>query len=237
MKIILLIIILFMLSSFCFSQKCEVFLASLKGTYEGGCKKNKANGIGTATGEDSYTGEFYNGYPEGKGKYTWKNGNWFEGQWKKGLREGEGSMHYISSNNKDSAVIGFWKNDKYIGKYEIPYVIHDQSNGIRNIKIEFNPDSSNKIRMLMLSGGPQGPLGSSPTTLTITKIIPMFGKFLNKEEGGNSGDPHSPVGIYGMTLSDVKFPFRAKFIIGINIETMEIEFREAGFYYVLISIK
>lgn len=41
-----------------------------------------ANGTGTATGTDSYTGQFKNGYPDGKGKYTWKNGE-YKGKFEK----------------------------------------------------------------------------------------------------------------------------------------------------------
>ena len=69
--------IIFPLAIFCslyvHAQNCTVVTEALKGTYEGGCKNEKADGTGTAKGEDSYTGEFKNGYPEGKGKYSWKN--------------------------------------------------------------------------------------------------------------------------------------------------------------------
>jgi hypothetical protein len=95
-------------STFCFSQKCEVVVETLKGTYEGDCKKNKADGKGTAAGEDIYTGDFKSGYPEGKGKYVWKNGDWYEGEWKKGLREGQGIMHLTTTDSKDSVLDGFW---------------------------------------------------------------------------------------------------------------------------------
>src|SRR6185503_19686974 len=74
------------------SQSCEVKVDSLKGQYTGGCRKGLANGNGTATGIDSYTGDFKNGYPEGEGKYTWKNGSTYEGSWKHGLFDGKGTM-------------------------------------------------------------------------------------------------------------------------------------------------
>ncbi|MBK8494067.1 MAG: hypothetical protein IPL50_02955 [Chitinophagaceae bacterium] len=62
---------------------CTVLLDSLKGTYEGECKNGKANGKGKAVGINTYDGEFKNGYPEGKGKYTWSNGDYYYGGWKK----------------------------------------------------------------------------------------------------------------------------------------------------------
>lgn len=41
----------------------------------------------TITG-DVYEGEFHKGMQHGQGKYTWSNGESFEGQWIKGKKEG-----------------------------------------------------------------------------------------------------------------------------------------------------
>ena len=65
------------------SQSCAVSVEALKGQYTGGCKNGKAEGTGTAAGIDSYTGSFKNGYPDGQGKYTWRNGDWYDGFGKK----------------------------------------------------------------------------------------------------------------------------------------------------------
>jgi hypothetical protein len=47
--------IVLLLFSFCsHSQTCEVDQQSLKGTYTGDCKKNKAHGKGKAVGTDTY---------------------------------------------------------------------------------------------------------------------------------------------------------------------------------------
>ncbi|MGE5106277.1 MAG: hypothetical protein ACM3H8_01940, partial [Sphingobacteriales bacterium] len=53
------------ISHFVYSQEnqCQVDLPALQGKYEGDCKNNKANGKGTAIGEDTYTGFFKNGLP------------------------------------------------------------------------------------------------------------------------------------------------------------------------------
>jgi hypothetical protein len=45
--------------------------------------------------ESYYVGEFIAGKMHGKGRYTWtKTGNWFEGNYKDNLREGNGTYHY-----------------------------------------------------------------------------------------------------------------------------------------------
>ena len=59
--------------------QCEVIPDDIKGTYDGECKKGKANGFGKAVGTDTYEGEFKKGFPHGKGTYTWGNGNIFTG--------------------------------------------------------------------------------------------------------------------------------------------------------------
>src|ERR1700674_1110135 len=117
------------------SQPCKVSVDSLKGQYTGNCKKGRAEGKGTAVGIDSYMGDFKNGYPDGKGKYIWKNGSWYEGFWKNGLFEGEGTLSKI--DKPDSAVVltGFWKKGKYIGKYEKPYIVYPITNNISDVNI------------------------------------------------------------------------------------------------------
>ena len=58
---------------------CRVMVDDIAGSYEGDCYKGKAHGVGKAIGKDTYEGEFKKGYPEGKGTYTWINGDYFEG--------------------------------------------------------------------------------------------------------------------------------------------------------------
>lgn len=74
-------------------------LSAISLSYSGECKDNKAHGKGKAAGQDIYEGEFKAGYPEGKGLYIWKTGDWFEGNWKKGIREGVGEMHFKQTGN------------------------------------------------------------------------------------------------------------------------------------------
>lgn len=104
---------------------CKVLLPAIAGNYAGNCKKGLADGIGQATGEDFYKGEFVKGLPEGKGIYTWKNGATYNGEWKRGMRNGNGVYSY-KFQNTDSVLEGVWKEDRYLGKkalspYEIEY--------------------------------------------------------------------------------------------------------------------
>ena len=215
------------------SQNCTVIPDALKGTYEGSCKKDKADGNGTAVGQDTYTGEFKSGYPEGKGKYTWKNGDWFEGQWKKGQREGQGSMHYIMSSGKDSAVTGFWKKDKYFGLYEKPYIIHSKTPDITRTDVTLSRESiATEIRFSIetISGG--APIGVTSGTIipkiTITDIAIISGQYLNKIDNDNL------LKTFMSTLKDVQFPFRARITMGTDV--LDIEFLEKGAYTVEIKI-
>jgi len=61
------------------------------GGYEGECDEGEvAHGHGEAKGADTYVGDFVNGWPEGKGTYTWEDGARLEGTFKKGRANGAG---------------------------------------------------------------------------------------------------------------------------------------------------
>ena len=126
-------IVFFFVSHKLLSQTCKVNVDSLMGEYNGECKKGKAEGTGTAIGTDSYTGSFKNGYPDGEGKYTWKNGSWYDGFWKTGLFDNKGS--YRNIDNNASVLTGFWKKGKYMGKFENPFVVHTLTNGINEVNV------------------------------------------------------------------------------------------------------
>jgi hypothetical protein len=71
------------------SHDCSVKNGYLRGSYEGDCDDSEtAHGHGEAKGADTYVGEFVNGWPEGKGTYTWENGARLEGTFKKGVANG-----------------------------------------------------------------------------------------------------------------------------------------------------
>ncbi|PID47355.1 MAG: hypothetical protein CR967_04785 [Proteobacteria bacterium] len=92
-------------SSFLFAQ-CEVKDKDISGKYVGECKNGLAHGVGVAIGRDRYEGGFQNGYIQGKGKYSWFNGDIYEGDWVNNKRTGKGK--YIWANG--SYYEGDWVN-------------------------------------------------------------------------------------------------------------------------------
>ena len=53
-----------------------------------------------------------NGIQNGKGTYTWSNGNEYVGEWKDGKEHGQGTYTFTEDRNYD----GEWKNGKYHGQ-------------------------------------------------------------------------------------------------------------------------
>ena len=62
--------------------------------------------------KNQYEGGYINDKFEGKGKYIYENGDLYIGEWKRGLREGNGILYYKNGNIKYE---GGWVNDKYEG--------------------------------------------------------------------------------------------------------------------------
>lgn len=191
MKVIFLgLFISILISSSVYCQNtCTVLKAEISTYYIGDCKKGLASGMGEAKGEDSYTGEFFRGYPDGKGTYIWKNGSVYKGEWKNGLREGKGE-YSAKVNGKDSILTGNWHNDKFIGKSKppVPYVI-EYKNSIGRVscakvgdrpyikyKFSRNGDESNNISNLLL----QGNSGSESNTSSFTGFEQVTFPFMGK---------------------------------------------------------
>lgn len=113
-------------------ETCVVLLPALRGTYAGDCKQGLAYGIGEATGEDFYRGEFVKGLPHGKGTYLWKNGATYSGEWEKGLRHGHG-VYIYKREEKDSTLAGLWREDKFIGKEQVPPYVVEYRYGVGRV--------------------------------------------------------------------------------------------------------
>lgn len=104
-------------------QDCKVLKEEISAKYTGDCKKGLAHGQGYAQGTDTYNGQFRKGLPDGKGTYTWANGDIYEGEWHAGYRDGFGTFTF-STGTKDSVMVGMWNDDTYSGpKIEKPKVI------------------------------------------------------------------------------------------------------------------
>lgn len=205
------------------NEDCKVLMDSLKGTYTGDCKSGKANGNGHAKGIHSYEGEFKNGLPEGKGKYTWSNGDYYFGGWKKGLKEGKGQMHRFE-NGVESMVAGYWKKDIYRGEYENPYVIQNITSEITNAKVS-KISKTDKSITVSVSG-----LTSNSGFGAVAKMTNFYvtrGSFISKSSNTMTNKE--------VTLfQGVVFPFRATFNFGDSI--LEIEIFEEGGWDIMVPI-
>lgn len=144
------LILLLLCGSLIYAQtdECKVIKAEIAGTYTGDCKKGLAHGKGIAQGIDRYEGHFNKGLPSGTGTYRWANGVYYEGEWKNGLREGEGKMVY-----PDSVVKGFWKQDKYMGKKIIPPYQIINSLSVSRSTFTKTPEKSNRVKIRIMQGG------------------------------------------------------------------------------------
>lgn len=209
---------------------CSVLTDSLKGTYEGGCSSSKASGFGKAKGADSYEGNFKNGYPDGQGTYTWKNGDHYTGAWKKGLREGKGEMHIKKGTGvRDSVFTGFWKKDSYKGEYENPYVIHNVTPDIGRMQVSKIDPKGSSISVTVENRAGGGSFASSgfQASTTMTAYQVTRGIFISKSQNTLT---NKDVSIFrGAT-----FPFRCTFTFGSSI--VEIEIFEEGYWEINVPI-
>ncbi len=220
---------------------CIVNIDSLKGEYNGDCKKGKADGKGTATGINSYTGDFKNGYPDGQGKYTWKNGSWYEGSWKNGLFEGQGTLNAQTGNNPDSSSVttGFWKKGKYIGKYEKPYLIRALTNNINEATIRKADATELSFTITAKSISGSGVSLSNPTSSKpqLVDVQLVKGRFEQKETDENSSSVSTRY-----IFRNVTFPFYAIFSFEmtsasvIPVQKVAIELNESGSYTIQVNI-
>ncbi len=137
MKIYLIVPVFAAISLQLTGQVCKVIPDSLQGTYSGDCRNGLADGQGTAAGTDSYTGHFKKGYPDGQGKYTWKNGSSYEGEWKKGKQNGFGTFNrHIENENQQETITGYFKNGEYKGKFERAYNTEMLTNNFSSISVK-----------------------------------------------------------------------------------------------------
>ena len=210
-------------------QNCEVDNQSLKGSYTGDCKKNKAHGKGKAIGTDTYEGDFKNGLPDGQGTYTWSNKSMFSGKYVRGLREGKGLMTFKMEGRQDSVVEGYWKKDIYIGKNEKPWEIYSKTGSVRDVDVEYTADKLDRVKVIITNttGSVTG-LGGQTPKIKVDNLILIKGSFQRQ----TSLETHLKSG--ETTFHDIIYPFRVK--LQMSREEIEIEFFEPGSYTLNISI-
>jgi hypothetical protein len=186
-KIILISIVFLMFFLVGFSQDITgpVLKKELAGKYEGEQKKGLANGKGTATGTDTYTGDFLKGLPDGIGVYTDSNGNVYKGSFLLGVKEGKGEFQ-PSASSTEKPMTGYWMDDKYIGKDKInPYEI---SNKIGSVSPRiYSTGPGNVIDITVID-----PYDNSNTGATIQLI--------------GQGSPREDTSYKKYYYDDVKFP-------------------------------
>ena len=93
----------------------------------------------------TYEGEFVNDKYDGKGKYIWKNGEYYIGEWSKGERNGKGADYYKDDKIRyegDFLNGKYHGNGKYIlenGEYYIGQFLNGERNG--EGKLFYNNDN------------------------------------------------------------------------------------------------
>lgn len=236
--------ILFLSASAITAQPCSVRIDSLKGSYTGGCKKGMADGMGTAVGIDTYTGYFKNGYPFGQGKYTWKNGSWYDGNWKQGLFDGNGTFYKAEDNKPDTATVitGYWEAGKYISNYQKPYTIYALTNGVSDATLRkakktnsVLPEVTIYVKSITAGGSSLGDALLPKPRLTDVQLIEgRYQQLVNNETTTISNK---------YILRNVVFPFIAILSFETNsinspmpAERVRIELTEKGDWYVRVSI-
>lgn len=89
---------------------CKVLLKELDSVYIGECRNGLADGLGEAWGAFHYKGKFVKGYPHGEGRAEYLDGSSFEGNWKKGLKNGKGVIFFFE-NGEIVKKSGWWENN------------------------------------------------------------------------------------------------------------------------------
>lgn len=220
------------------AQVCTVKQASLKGKYFGDCKNGWAHGYGTATGKDTYTGEFKKGLPDGRGKYVFENGDWYDGEWKAGFYDGQGTLSTKDKAHPDSIIIqeGFWKKGKYLGK-QLPYYLAASSADISSVKFTRLDTTGNEITIITetVQGGAAS-LGYT-TKSTLISIDNLEGIYTQKTNYGSSNKTENKYGLTG-----VQFPYKAilsfetKGPLMKHVDTMTFGLNEKGSWVIRVTI-
>ena len=90
-----------------------------------------------------YEGDFKNNVSDGNGKYIWKNGSYYIGQWIKDLKHCKGKLYYENNNIKydgDYKMDLFDGYEKYIDQNG-EYFIGQWSNGMKVKGIIYSKDN------------------------------------------------------------------------------------------------
>lgn len=195
-----------------YAQDCKVLLAPINQSYEGECKRGKADGEGAAVGLDRYTGHFKKGYPHGEGVYTYNNGDVYKGTFVKGLKNGKGTLTKADGSVKE----GFWKEGDYTGLYKTPYKKLDKSQNISSYTIATAKFNTNTIRFYVKED-------QNNVRNPGANIVLHNGNYTNEVKTRDY-----------LELLGVTFPFKAK--IYFNQDYIEFEIFNSGSWNITTSI-
>ena len=107
---------------------CKVLLRDIDSAYIGKCKNGLAHGQGEAWGKFYFKGKFVEGYPQGQGRAEYPDGTIYTGNWKKGLKNGKGTL-FTKENGKSVERTWLWENDvKQKEVFPAPYKVITQRN-------------------------------------------------------------------------------------------------------------
>lgn len=153
MKFFLVFVFTVVISSSLPAQEiCKVLRADISDSYVGDCKKGLAHGNGIAKGRSTYEGNFKKGFPDGQGTMTYENGGIYIGHWKKGLRSGTGKFT-ILVKGKDSVAKGIWKGDAYVGNAKDDGFKVLYKKGIQRYTIKKMGDEGNSVSIMVFDDG------------------------------------------------------------------------------------
>jgi hypothetical protein len=219
-SIILIAAILAILAnSYCQKIEGPVLKPEIAVKYVGDLKKGLANGNGTATGLDTYTGHFAKGLPDGLGTYTFRNGDVYVGTFKNGIIDGKGNMT-LKGVSRDSILAGFWENGKFIGKEKIePYEVSNKSGSVQ--EHIFASGEGNKVEISVLD----------PSNSYIGAQIFTEGKFVQKSYYGREyfEDVAFPISF------DIKYNCTNKIKTGIISNTIRIKINKPGNWVITLK--
>ena len=211
-----LILVLYLLA-FSFYGVCQkvdgpVLKSELYGRYEGALKKGLAHGKGTASGRDTYTGDFKRGLPDGDGIYTDSLGNIYNGTFRLGKKDGMGTYTPIPMLNQKSTT-GYWQDDKYIGKEKVePYVISNKTGSVQP-RI-FKTGEGNKVELSVLD----------PFSNYVNAQIFVIGQYVQKSITGR--EYYEEV-VFPIEF-DVKYTCYNKLRTGLISNTIRIKINKSG---------
>ncbi|MDR7370236.1 hypothetical protein [Flavobacterium aquidurense] len=212
MKKYIFLALLFFILKAVHAQDCTVLLKNIDNTYEGDCKKGKADGQGLAKGIDNYKGQFKKGLPDGVGTYTWQDGKIYEGEFSKGLKEGQGKLIV----NKDSIITGFWKKDVYIGLFDKPYKKISKSPNVSSYAINKVQDDINNLRFYIK-------VNQEPEKYPRINFIVHSGSFQTQIDNNDF-----------VELTNVTYPIKLK--ASYNQDFIEIEIFQPGLWEIKTDI-